>query len=939
MAALKDLVPSPAGERGGWGELSARFSLPDVRQANDLTGVTQMATSSSTGDRPQMVMRPCSKERPRGTYNMDAKFFLLPTRKLAFMVSDKGKKTMSGTFSGPACLTEVYMVDRGISALRTCLSHGSLHGGPRNISSQNLLVSRKSTWWTEVYQLSEPACLTEVSMVDRGISALRTCLSHGSLHGGPRYISSQNLLVSRKSTWWTELYQLSEPACLTEVYMVDRAISALRTCLSHGSLHGGPRYISSQNLLVSRKSPWWTEVYQLSEPACLTEVSMVDRGISALRTCLSHGSFHGGPRYISSQNLLVSRKSPWWTEVYQLSEPACLTEVSMVDRGISALRTCLSHGSLPGGQGISALRTCLSHGSLHGGPRYISAQNLLVSRKSTSWTEVYQRSEPACLTEVYIVDRGISALRTCLSHGSLHRGPRYISAQNLLVSRKSTSWTEVYQRSEPACLTEVSMVDKVYQLSEPACLTEVSMVTKVYQLSGPACLTEVSMVTKVYQLSGPACLTEASMLTKVEYLDRRFKPIDIGPSRKALTIVIPITIIYTIIFITGIIGNVCTCVVIVKNKYMRTVTNYYLFNLSVSDLLLLIIGLPHETYDTWHSYPYLLGETFCRLRYLASETSGYVSILTITAFTVERYMAICHPIRCPTQVRVPSVTKYASLLRYVYHLSPNSLAYQGTCTICHPIRCPTQVCVPSVTQCAALPRYVYHLSPNTLPYQGTCTICHQICWPTKVRVPSVTKYAGLPRYVYHLSPNMLPTKVRVPSVTQYAGLPRYVYHLSPNTLAYQGTCIICYPIRWPTKVRVPSVNKFAALPKYVYHLSPNTLSYSDACTIGRPLRCPTQRGLSRPIRVILCVWVMSVAAAIPMALQVGIDTHRWRNQIVPGTQVCATTDPELAGTAFQVRSQYLCRYARSVTGAGTLAVLQVQICSQWYRYARSVTGA
>ncbi|GFO03168.1 pyrokinin-1 receptor [Plakobranchus ocellatus] len=82
---------------------------------------------------------------------------------------------------------------------------------------------------------------------------------------------------------------------------------------------------------------------------------------------------------------------------------------------------------------------------------------------------------------------------------------------------------------------------------------------------------------------------------------------------------------------------------------MRTVTNYYLFNLSVSDLLLLIIGLPQETYFTWHAYPYPFGETFCRLRFLAAESSCYVSILTITAFTVERYMAICHPIKCPTK--------------------------------------------------------------------------------------------------------------------------------------------------------------------------------------------------------------------------------------------------------------------------------------------------
>ena len=61
-----------------------------------------------------------------------------------------------------------------------------------------------------------------------------------------------------------------------------------------------------------------------------------------------------------------------------------------------------------------------------------------------------------------------------------------------------------------------------------------------------------------------------------------------------------------------------------------------------------------------------------------------------------------------------------------------------------------------------------------------------------------------------------------------------------------------------------------------------------------------QSGLSRPVRVILCVWVLSVAAAIPVALQFGIHYHTWRDQIVPGSALCTTTDPELAGTVFQV---------------------------------------
>ena len=51
-----------------------------------------------------------------------------------------------------------------------------------------------------------------------------------------------------------------------------------------------------------------------------------------------------------------------------------------------------------------------------------------------------------------------------------------------------------------------------------------------------------------------------------------------------------LTIVYSIIFITGIVGNVFTCVVITRNNYMHTATNYYLFSLAISDVLTLILG-------------------------------------------------------------------------------------------------------------------------------------------------------------------------------------------------------------------------------------------------------------------------------------------------------------------------------------------------------------
>lgn len=63
-----------------------------------------------------------------------------------------------------------------------------------------------------------------------------------------------------------------------------------------------------------------------------------------------------------------------------------------------------------------------------------------------------------------------------------------------------------------------------------------------------------------------------------------------GPKRDPMTVVVPVTICYAIIFILGVLGNVITCAVISRNKSMHTATNYYLFNLAISDLMLLISG-------------------------------------------------------------------------------------------------------------------------------------------------------------------------------------------------------------------------------------------------------------------------------------------------------------------------------------------------------------
>nr|XP_033815502.1 neuromedin-U receptor 1 [Geotrypetes seraphini]XP_033815503.1 neuromedin-U receptor 1 [Geotrypetes seraphini] len=117
----------------------------------------------------------------------------------------------------------------------------------------------------------------------------------------------------------------------------------------------------------------------------------------------------------------------------------------------------------------------------------------------------------------------------------------------------------------------------------------------------------------------------------------------LGPRRSSFFT--PICVIYLLIFVVGAIGNTLTCIVILRHKIMRTPTNYYLFSLAVSDLLVLLLGMPLELYELWSNYPFLFGTGGCYFKTLLFETVCFASILNVTALSVERYIAVVHPLK------------------------------------------------------------------------------------------------------------------------------------------------------------------------------------------------------------------------------------------------------------------------------------------------------
>ena len=69
----------------------------------------------------------------------------------------------------------------------------------------------------------------------------------------------------------------------------------------------------------------------------------------------------------------------------------------------------------------------------------------------------------------------------------------------------------------------------------------------------------------------------------------------------------------SLFLVLGVLGNLATCLVIIKNEYMRTTTNIYLFNLALVDLGTLILAMPAELYLMWRQYPWTFGEVLSNI--------------------------------------------------------------------------------------------------------------------------------------------------------------------------------------------------------------------------------------------------------------------------------------------------------------------------------------
>ncbi|XP_063587763.1 pyrokinin-1 receptor-like [Penaeus indicus] len=156
---------------------------------------------------------------------------------------------------------------------------------------------------------------------------------------------------------------------------------------------------------------------------------------------------------------------------------------------------------------------------------------------------------------------------------------------------------------------------------------------------------------------------------------------NLGPQR--LPYRTSLTVVYVLIAVAGLVGNVLTCLVVLRNLSMRTSTNYYLVNLAVADIITLLFALPMEVYHMWLQYPWILGDVLCRVRAIVPETLAHVSVLTILAVSGERYVAITDPVLARTTHTLSRTARVVPIIWLVALLAATPWGYYHQSLCCH----------------------------------------------------------------------------------------------------------------------------------------------------------------------------------------------------------------------------------------------------------------
>lgn len=140
---------------------------------------------------------------------------------------------------------------------------------------------------------------------------------------------------------------------------------------------------------------------------------------------------------------------------------------------------------------------------------------------------------------------------------------------------------------------------------------------------------------------------------------------------------------FSTIAVTGFVGNLLVILVVVFNKNMHSTTNLLIVNLASADLMFVIFCVPFTGVDyVLNRWPF--GNLWCRTVQYLIVVTAFASIYTLVLMSVDRFLAVVHPIRS-RMLRTEYFTKIAIFTLWAVVLTvsmPVTFAHDVVVSMC-----------------------------------------------------------------------------------------------------------------------------------------------------------------------------------------------------------------------------------------------------------------
>ncbi|XP_017283008.1 neuropeptide FF receptor 2-like [Kryptolebias marmoratus] len=137
------------------------------------------------------------------------------------------------------------------------------------------------------------------------------------------------------------------------------------------------------------------------------------------------------------------------------------------------------------------------------------------------------------------------------------------------------------------------------------------------------------------------------------------------------------TVSYLLIFVVCMVGNGVVCFIVLRSRNMRTVTNLFILNLAISDLLVGIFCMPTTLVDNIITgWPF--GSIVCKLSGMVQGISVSASVFTLVAIAVDRFRCIVYPFRQKLTIATSKLIIVIIWVLAVFIMCPSGVMLQVT---------------------------------------------------------------------------------------------------------------------------------------------------------------------------------------------------------------------------------------------------------------------